>query len=231
MSSLPAEKAIYIVGAGGHGRELNSYLRDLHRAGWRGELRGFLDDAIAPGGYNGINVVGPVDALEDSDLAAQPGYITAFGDNHLRRKIVARLESLYGEKLTPWTLIHPSALVGCGSEIGEGTCLAAGSIVTAKTRIGRHAILNVKASVSHDCTVGDFANVNPGATICGWVSVGEGAYIGAGAVIKDRISIGPWSVVGAGAVVVRDVPAHTTVIGVPARILRHDSDACGIEKR
>jgi acetyltransferase EpsM len=210
---------------------LNSYLRDLQRAGWRGELRGFLDDALAPACYNGLSVVGPIDALRDADLAAEPGYITAFGDNHLRRKIVARLEALYGERLAAWTLIHPSALVGCGSEIGEGTCLAPGSIVTAKTRIGRHAILNVKASVSHDCTVGDFANINPGATVCGWVSVGEGAYVGAGAVIKDRINIGAWSVVGAGAVVVRDVPAHATVVGVPARIIRHHNDASGAEKR
>jgi len=219
MSSLPAEKAIYIIGAGGHGRELNSYVRDLQRAGWRGELRGFLDDGITPGAHNGVNVVGPVDCLRDADLAAEPGYITAFGDNRIRRKVVARLGEIYGERLRPWTLIHPSALVGCGSEIGEGTCLAPGAIVTAKTKIGRHAILNVKASVSHDCTVEDFANINPGATICGWVSIGEGAYVGAGGVIKDRINIGPWSVVGAGAVVVRDVPAHATVVGVPARVL------------
>jgi sugar O-acyltransferase (sialic acid O-acetyltransferase NeuD family) len=219
MSSVPAEKAIYIIGAGGHGRELNSYVRDLQRAGWRGELRGFLDDGIAPAGHNGVNIVGAVDALRDADLVAEAGYITAFGDNRIRRKIVARIEALYEEKLRPWSLIHPSALVGCGSEIGEGTCLAPASIVTAKTRIGRHAILNVKASVSHDCTVEDFVNINPGATICGWVSIGEGAYIGAGAVIKDRINIGAWSVVGAGAVVVRDVPANTSVIGVPARVM------------
>src|ERR1700748_3347786 len=101
MSSLPAEKAIYIIGAGGHGRELNSYLRDLERAGWRGVLRGFLDDAIAPGVYNSVDVVGSIDALGDAELESEPGYITAFGDNRIRRKIVARLEALYGERLKP----------------------------------------------------------------------------------------------------------------------------------
>jgi sugar O-acyltransferase (sialic acid O-acetyltransferase NeuD family) len=220
MSFIPAAEAVYIIGAGGHGRELNSYVRDLVRAGWQGRVCGFLDDGLAPGAHGGVTVVGHVDALRDADLEDSPGYITAFGDNRLRRKMVARVESIYGGQMLPWTLIHPSAIVGCGSEIGEGTCLAPGSIVTAKTKIGRHAILNVKASVSHDCAVGDFANINPGATICGWVSIGEGAYVGAGAVVKDRINVGPWSVIGAGAVVVRDVPAHATVVGVPARIIR-----------
>jgi acetyltransferase EpsM len=151
-------------------------------------------------------------------------YMTALGDNRLRREMVARVESLCGDRIRAFTLVHPSAMVGCGSGIGEGTCLAPGSIVTANTRIGKHAILNVKASVSHDCEIGDFANINPGATVCGWVKVGEGAFIGAGAVIKDRISIGPWSVIGAGAVVIRDVPANATVAGVPARIIRQGGE-------
>jgi sugar O-acyltransferase (sialic acid O-acetyltransferase NeuD family) len=224
MSFIPAEQAVYIIGAGGHGRELNSYLRDLVRAGWQGALRGFLDDGLAPGAHAGVRVIGIVDTLRDADLVDAPGYITAFGDNRLRRKVVDRVQAIYGGRLRPWTLIHPSALVGCGSEIGDGTCLAPASIVTAKTRIGRHAILNVKASISHDCTVGDFANINPGATICGWVSIGEGAYVGAGAVIKDRINVGRWSVIGAGAVVVCDVPAYATVVGVPARVIRQGGE-------
>jgi acetyltransferase-like isoleucine patch superfamily enzyme len=49
--------------------------------------------------------------------------------------------------------------------------------------------------------------------------VGRRASIGSGAVILGGIRIGAGALIGAGAVVTRDVPAATTVAGVPARVL------------
>ena len=43
---------------------------------------------------------------------------------------------------------------------------------------------------------------------------------GAGATVRQSITIGEGVIVGAGAAVVKDVPAHTVVVGVPARPLR-----------
>jgi sugar O-acyltransferase (sialic acid O-acetyltransferase NeuD family) len=207
---------IYVIGAGGHGRELFSYFDDLRRAGWRGELRGYLDDGVPPGRHGQINVLGPIDAFCD----LEGFYITAFGSNTLRRDIADRIKTRYRDALRPWTLVHPRAYIGADVEIGEGTFVAPGAILTAGAAVGRHCIVNVNASVSHDCRIGDFVNVNPGAVVCGTVTINEGAYIGAGAVLKERVSIDAWSIVGAGAVVVRDVPSEVTVVGVPARPVR-----------
>jgi acetyltransferase-like isoleucine patch superfamily enzyme len=49
------------------------------------------------------------------------------------------------------------------------------------------------------------------------VTIEEGAAIGARAICVAPVTIGPWSTVAAGSVVVRDVPAHALVAGVPAR--------------
>ena len=45
-------------------------------------------------------------------------------------------------------------------------------------------------------------------------------WLGAAAVVTDGVRIGRGAVVAAGAVVTKDVPAHTVVGGVPARVLR-----------
>ena len=52
------------------------------------------------------------------------------------------------------------------------------------------------------------------------VAIGNDIWIGANAVILPGVSIGDHSVVAAGAVVTKDVPPHSLVAGVPAKIIK-----------
>ena len=45
------------------------------------------------------------------------------------------------------------------------------------------------------------------------------------AVVLDHLTVGASSVVAAGAVVVRDVPDHVQVVGVPARVVKTDIES------
>lgn len=217
-----ARVEIVIVGAGRHGSEVYSYIQDLAARDPKLHVIGFVDDHKPRGPWLGSEILGNF-----GDLQKDPHeilyYITSTGNNHLRRDFVSKMESLSKPKLQAWSLIHPLSAIGRDVEIGVGTCLAPGSIVTTKVRIGRHCILNVNASVSHDCVVGDFVNINPGAVVAGGVHLGEGSYIGAGATIIDEVTVGEWTTIGAGAVVIDDIPARVTAVGVPARVIkRHD---------
>lgn len=214
---------LVILGAGGHGAELQAYVRDLARHGWPGEFLGFLDDHVAPGRHGNLEILGPLDAFRNRapEFFENLFYLTALGSNRIRKRVVESLEALYGGRITPWTLIHQTAWIGEEVAIGAGTCLAPGSIVTSRVRIGRHSILNVKVSVSHDCVVGDYVNINPGATVCGKVTIGDGAYIGTGATLMPTISVGRNAIIGGGAVVIKDIPDDVTAVGVPARVVKH----------
>jgi len=49
--------------------------------------------------------------------------------------------------------------------------------------------------------------------------VGNNVFIGAGAIIVGPITIGDYAKIGANAVVLNDVPSHSLVVGVPARVV------------
>lgn len=207
---------LLVIGAGGHGAEVAAYAHDMGTP-----VAGAIDDGRPVGPWHITSIVGGLNDLpalcRDHD---EVRYITAFGSNTVRRKVVRKIEALGVGKLLPFTLRHGSAWTGAGVVVGEGTLLAPNTLVTTRSVIGMHCILNVKASVSHDCTVGAFCNVNPNATIAGDVRLGEGCYIGAGATVLEKRTIGAWTVVGAGAVVTTDLPEGVTAVGVPARIIR-----------
>ncbi len=52
------------------------------------------------------------------------------------------------------------------------------------------------------------------------IVIEDDAWIGAGAIILDGVRVGKGAVIAAGAVVSSDVPAHTVVGGVPARVIK-----------
>ena len=51
-------------------------------------------------------------------------------------------------------------------------------------------------------------------------TLGNGVLVGAGTIVLGAITVGDGAYIGAGSVVVDDVPANTTVVGNPARVVR-----------
>mgnify|MGYP002620983515 CR=1 FL=1 len=52
------------------------------------------------------------------------------------------------------------------------------------------------------------------------IHIHDNVWLGGGVIVLPGVTIGAHAVVGAGAVVTRDVPAHTLVVGNPARVIR-----------
>jgi sugar O-acyltransferase (sialic acid O-acetyltransferase NeuD family) len=209
---------IVIIGAGGHGREVADILRHQVTHGDRRTLVGFVDDSPALQGQtvDGLPVLGGWSWLE------QPGcpnlaIVCAVGQPKIMRRLALRAQEL---GLAFARVVSPLAYISPYATLGQGVVIFPGAQVNTGARLGDYAILNAGAVVSHDTIVGPYSNINPGARLAGNVSVGEGCYIGMGSSIIQGTTIGAWSTVGAAAAVVRDLPANTTAVGVPARIIK-----------
>lgn len=103
--------------------------------------------------------------------------------------------------------IHPAAKIGYGIHIDHGTGVV----------IGETAVVGNNVSIMQSVTLGgtgkEEGDRHP--------KVGDGVLISAGAKILGNICVGEGAKVGAGSVVLQEVPPHTTVAGVPAKIIGH----------
>lgn len=102
--------------------------------------------------------------------------------------------------------IHPGAVLGRRLFIDHG----AGVV------IGETAELGTDVTIFHGVTLGgtgkDTGKRHP--------TVQNGVLISAGVKILGPVEIGMEAKIGAGAVVLKDVPPHSTVVGIPAKVVR-----------
>jgi sugar O-acyltransferase (sialic acid O-acetyltransferase NeuD family) len=203
---------VVIVGAGGDGQVVADALLRQAEAG--GSLRpvGFVDDDQTLHGrpVMGIPVFGAVSSLSRTPHDA---IVVAVGDNRRRRELCAQLNAT-GETLV--AAVHPSAVIGNHCEVEGGAIICAGAVVSTGSRIRFGAIVNTAATVDLHSDIGACAYIAPGVHMGGRVCVGEAAMVGIGSTVLPKVRIGASATVGAGAVVIRDVPANTTVVGIPA---------------
>ncbi|MEO1525479.1 MAG: NeuD/PglB/VioB family sugar acetyltransferase [Planctomycetota bacterium] len=197
----------YVLGAGGHGKVILSLLRQLSYS-----VAAVFDDDPRLWGSTllGAPIRGPIASIREH--ANAPG-VLAIGDNRTRASVA---ESCTVDWLT---CVHPSAHVDGTVVLGDGVVVLPNATVQVDAVIGNHAIINSASTVEHDCTIGRYAHVAPASRLAGATQVKDGALLGIGSTTNVGVRIGAWATVGAGAVVVRNVPDHSVVVGVPARPL------------
>jgi serine O-acetyltransferase len=106
--------------------------------------------------------------------------------------------------------IHPGAKIGNGLFIDHGMGVV----------IGETAEVGDNVTLYHGVTLGgtgkEKGKRHP--------TIGNNVVVATGAKVLGPIVVGDFAKIGAGSVVLNNVPAHTTVVGVPGRVVIYDGE-------
>ena len=118
--------------------------------------------------------------------------------------VLARLVSHVARFLTGIE-IHPGAKIGKGFFIDHGM----GTVIGETTEIGRN--VTVYQGVTLGGTGKEKGKRHP--------TIGDNVVVATGAKILGSFTVGNDSKIGAGSVVLSEVPPHSTVVGIPGRVV------------
>lgn len=191
-----------LIGAGGFAREIKAHMNDF-------SMKCFVDDKYYKKNTDNILPLSEFDATKYQALIA-------VGDPRGRFDLVQRLP----KDTKYFTFIHSSAiLLGNDIEIGEGSIICAGAILTTNIKIGKHAHINIQSTIGHDCTIGDYFTTAPGVNISGNCKIYDMVYVGTNAAIKQELTIHSGATIGLNAGVVKHIEESGIYTGVPAKKL------------
>ncbi|MFA5531195.1 MAG: acetyltransferase [Thiohalomonadaceae bacterium] len=210
-------KDLFIIGAGGFGRELLSYALDIMKTdecGW--VVKGFIDDNLnALAGFNtGYHVLGSV---INHSVDKEALYICAIGDG--KKRLTIGREFL-GNGAQFINLIHPTARIRERVKMGIGNIFCPHSGSSPDVTIGDFVLVNCRSGFGHDCMIGSGCTLSGGCDVTGNCKLGEGVFLGSKAVITPGRKIGDYAKIAAGAVVFTHVKAGKTMYGNPAMVLK-----------
>jgi sugar O-acyltransferase (sialic acid O-acetyltransferase NeuD family) len=205
-------KKLAIVGTGGFAKEVFCLISDL---GLEKKFECFFEPNFDYSIHSNLKLferpILPISAI-DIDLHI---ITIAISNSKIREEIVNQLPN----NIEYITLIHPNVIHSKFINIGIGSIICAGSILTCNINIGRHSHLNLKTTIGHDCDINDYFTSAPNASISGNCKIGKHVYFGTASMIKQGLSIADYVTIGMGAVVTKNISNSGIFIGNPAKEL------------
>lgn len=206
-----------IVGAKGFAKEVLEILHQMNQI----ENLFFFDDVnneIKGSLYGEFPILKVETEVLDYFGKIDNRFTLGIGNPVLRKRLCDKFTSLGGVFTST---VSPLANIGSyGVQIGDGTNMLSGVIVSNSSILGSGCIVYYNTIITHDCNIGDFVEISPSVNLLGRCKIGSFSQIGSNAtILPDRI-IGKNVVIGAGSVVTQDLPDNCVAVGNPARIIK-----------
>lgn len=204
-------RKLAIVGKGGLGREVYEVIRRINEIERKWEFVGYIVND-----EEGDDIIGTDEFLMAEK--EQLDVVIAIGSAKLREKLFNKYKN--NSNLRFPAIIDPSVIItGKNVEIGQGTIICPGSILSVDIKIGQFCLINMGCTIAHDDEINDFVSINPGVNLSGFVKIGSFTEIGTGSQVVQGITIGVDVDVWAGTVIIKKVKDKSIMVGVPAKVV------------
>jgi len=207
-------KKIIIIGAGGYGRELLQWIKDINAVRPTWEIAGFLDDNLEA--LKGVECDYPViGRLSEWTPKEDELFALALGEPGTKQAVANKMKAK-GARFA--SVIHPTATITPFSHYGEGFIMFPYAKLSVNSSVGDFVSL-LSSGVGHDVKIGDYTTISGACNVLRNVTIGKRVFLAAGVSIAQDIAIGDDANIGLGSVVIKNVSAGAHMFGNPARMM------------
>jgi sugar O-acyltransferase (sialic acid O-acetyltransferase NeuD family) len=190
---------VYIIGASGFGREIESWLGLSEKFLGQYRIVGYVDDNLhALDGFpSDYRVLGTID-----QYPFNPDEFALIGvaDPSMKKNIVDRLKG----KVKFLSFIFNDNIIGKNIHVGEGSIVAPNCVISTNVTIGKYVTVNLGTQICHDAIIEDFTSIMSNVVISGKVKIGKSSYIGSNATILQSIEIKDGIIISAGSTIMKN---------------------------
>ena len=201
-------KNIIIIGSGGHGAELDEYIRYNNKNGKQEyKVIGFLDDN--PKAYETYQLSAPLlGGVRDHKIRTDCAYLMGIANLKYRKYFV---EKYLKEGAEFVSLIHQTAYFSESAKIGNGVVIGPMANIGPNAEIGDFTLINSRCSLGHDTKIGKYNFISPNVCFSGFTSIGDENLFGINSVTIPQVKIGNRNKIMAGMVLDKNIADDSVV--------------------
>lgn len=199
---------IIIIGSGGHGAELDEYIRYNQKQGnTEYQVIGFLDDN--PDNYAAYQLSAPLlGGVRDHKIIKNCAYLMGIANLKYRKYFVEKFSE---EGAVFVGLIHQSAYVSESTKISKGVVIGPMANIGPNVEIGEFSLINSRCSLGHDTKIGTYNFISPNVCFSGFTTIGDENLFGINSATIPQIKIGNRNKIAAGMILDKNVADDSVV--------------------
>ena len=206
-------KNLVIIGAGGCGREILQWAKDINEKEQRWNIKGFIDNNLEAlsGKVCDVTVLAKVDEYQ---ICEDDEFVCGIGNSVIRKMVIEKLEAK-GAKFV--NIIHPNAIIADSCTLGKGVVIYPYALISDNAKIGDGCIINMYSSIAHDSILGEYCTISAHCDVTGSCTLGDRVFMGTTSNMVPLSKIGNDVYICAGSTVMTRLRDGAKVLGKPAK--------------